>query len=229
VAADDDSKAMTPMFDYSAFQPDAVILGAGDFPVHSVPRGILLSAKFLCCCDGTAPSAIANGFAPHAIVGDGDSLSPAFKARHKDILHIIAEQDDNDLTKATRFCKAKGLSRIAYVGATGRREDHTLGNISLMANYMSTLGVQPVMFTDHGVFCPCRGAAGFASFPRQQVSVFNMTCKALASEGLRYPLYAVTEWWQGTLNEALGPSFSVKGDGAYLVYQTYEAKPAQPE
>lgn len=216
------------MLDFTAFQPDCVILGAGDFPRHDVPLNILRNARYLCCCDGAAQGLIARGTVPHAIVGDGDSLSQAFKERYEDILHICTEQDDNDLTKATRFCTMLGHSKIAYIGATGRREDHTLGNISLMANYINTFRIKPVMFTDHGVFTPCTGSVSFKSFPRQQVSVFNMTCKNLSSEGLKYPLYAVTEWWQGTLNEPIGQEFTINGDGTYLVFQTYEPKLTQP-
>lgn len=215
------------MFDFLTFQPDAVILGAGDFPSNSVPLSVLRNARFLCCCDGAARSLAAKGFVPDAIVGDGDSLPQAFKDEYRDILHMEKEQDDNDLTKATRFCTALGHRRIAYIGATGRREDHTLGNISLMANYVLTFGIEPVMFTDYGVFLPCRGDVSLRSRPCQQVSVFNLNCKTLSSVGLKYPLYTVTEWWQGTLNEALGQQFSLRGDGAYMVYLTYDVKAAQ--
>lgn len=216
------------MFDYTTFKPDCVIIGAGDFPKSDIPLSILRNAPYLCCCDGAAASLIDKGVMPQAIVGDGDSLTEEFKHRYKEIIHLITEQEDNDLTKATRFCTARGHHKIAYLGATGRREDHTLGNISLMVNYLVTMGIEPVMFTNHGVFLPCTGHSEFRSFERQQVSVFNLTCGDMASTRLKYPLYAVSEWWQGTLNEALGDSFTIDGDGAYLVYQTYDAKLTEP-
>ena len=58
----------------------------------------------------------------------------------------------------------------------------------------------------------------------QQVSIFNFGCQHLKSEGLRWNSYAYDEWWQGSLNEALGESFSFSADGYYLVYQTYNVK-----
>lgn len=203
---------------------DAVILADGDFPSHATPLGALKGAKFLCCCDGAAMRCVAEGLAPNAIVGDGDSLPPDFKTRHSDILHIVSEQEHNDLTKATRFCAALGFSRVAYVGSTGRREDHTLGNISLMAQYIEDYGLRPTMLTDYGYFTPHRGECELETFARQQVSIFNISCTRLASRGLRWGAYAYRSLWQGTLNEATGGSVTLHGDGLYLVYRTYEAK-----
>lgn len=217
------------MFDLKTFKPEAVILCAGEYPSNEVPLRILEGAEFLCCCDGAATSLIDRGIIPQAIVGDGDSFSPQFREQYKDILHIITEQDDNDQTKATRFCIARGFNKMAYLGATGRREDHTLGNISLMVNYLRTLKIKPVMFTDYGAFIPCEGEVCLKSFTRQQVSVFNMTCRRLESKGLKWPARATDELWQGTLNEATGSTVTLSGDGVFLVYMTYKPKTTEPE
>ena len=90
---------------------DAVILADGEFPTADIPLQILREANFLCCCDGAAAKAFAQGFMPDAIVGDGDSLTPEFKTRYAAIIHQESEQDDNDLTKATRFCHTHYFGR----------------------------------------------------------------------------------------------------------------------
>ena len=128
------------------------------------------------------------------------------------------------LTKATRYCLKRGLRRIIYLGATGQREDHTLGNISLMVRYALEMGVEPLMATDFGWFVVASGDAAFRSFPRQQVSLFNIDCQALETEGLRWNGYPYRQFWQGTLNEAIGDCFTLKADGNYLIYRTYRAK-----
>ena len=69
---------------------DAVILADGEFPTADIPLQILREAKFLCCCDGAAAKAIAQGFMPDAIVGDGDSLTPEFKTRYAAIIHTLS-------------------------------------------------------------------------------------------------------------------------------------------
>lgn len=194
-------------------QFDAVIVANGQFPAHQVPLGVLDQASHIIACDG------AISHVPHAeaVVGDGDSVP----AEYHDRLIRIDEQEDNDLTKATRYCLQQGWHDIAYVGATGLREDHTLGNISLLMRNFREFGVHGMMFTDYGFFMPVCGPQTFRSFAGQQVSIFNFGCTRIQSEGLRWNSYAYEQWWQGTLNEALADAFSIDADGYYMVYQTY--------
>lgn len=206
------------------WQFDAVVLCAGDFPTHDIPLCVLRDAPYLCCCDGAAVQAVSYGLRPDAIVGDGDSLPDDFKRQYSGIIHLVSEQEYNDMTKATRHCIRRGARRIAYVGATGKREDHTMGNISLLAYYLDSLSVQPVMLTDYGFFVPASGSRTFGSFARQQVSIFNVSSRSISSEGLRWPSYAYSALWQGTLNEAEADTFTLRADGTYIVYRTYEPK-----
>lgn len=206
------------------WQYDAVVLCAGDFPTHDIPLGVLGDAPYLCCCDGAAVQAVSHGLRPDAIVGDGDSLPDDFKRQYSGIIHLVSEQEYNDMTKATRHCIRRGARRIAYVGATGKREDHTMGNISLLAYYLDSLSVQPVMLTDYGFFVPASGSRTFGSFARQQVSIFNVSSRSISSEGLRWPSYAYSALWQGMLNEAEADTFTLRADGTYIVYRTYEPK-----
>ena len=207
---------------------DAVIIANGQFPTHEVPLRVLRQASYVVCCDG----AIRHYPMADVIVGDGDSVPEDYR----DLLIQINEQDDNDLTKATRHCinlltpKTSNLQphtsnlRIAYLGATGLREDHTIGNIGLLMRYYRQMGVEGMMFTDYGVFQPAFGNRTFRSRKGQQISIINFGCTHLESEGLRWNSYAYDEWWQGTLNEAIGDSFSFRADGYYMVYQTYDVK-----
>lgn len=206
------------------WQFDAVVLCAGDFPTHDIPLCVLRDAPYLCCCDGAAVQAVSHGLRPDAIVGDGDSLPDDFKRQYSGIIHLVSEQEHNDMTKATRHCIRRGARRIAYVGATGKREDHTMGNISLLAYYLDSLSVQPVMLTDYGFFVPASGSRTFGSFARQQVSIFNVSSRSIVSEGLRWPSYAYSALWQGMLNEAEADTFTLRADGTYIVYRTYEPK-----
>ncbi len=209
---------MEPFLD---FRPDAVILANGTFPTHVLPLDVLHRASCVVCCDG----AVVHWPEADVVVGDGDSIPPSCRER----LVQVSEQDDNDLTKATRYCVAhcqpvnNGRLRLAYLGATGMREDHTLANIALMVRYCREMHVDPVMLTDYGWFVVGKGRQTFDSFERQQVSIFNFGSTRLTSEGLRWQSYPYEAWWQGTLNEAIGTCFTLDADGYYLVYRTYEA------
>lgn len=208
----------------------AIILAAGDFPSHPLPLQLLQKAQNLVVCDGALSGLIELGIEPTAVVGDGDSLTEDLKDRYSSIYHHISEQEYNDLTKATLFARSHmkmdapthTRPQFCYLGTTGKREDHTIGSISLMLYYYRQLGIQPTMITDYGWFVPATGTNSFTSFPGQQVSVFNSNCKKLASNGLKWDIYPFTELWQGTLNEALDTSFTINADGDYLLYRTWE-------
>lgn len=200
--------------------PEAVILANGEYPSHELPLKLLKEAEFVVCCDGAANEYISRGHTPDVIIGDGDSLSPENKIRFSGIVHHIADQETNDQTKAVRFLQEKGFRKIAILGATGKREDHTLGNISLLIDYMRS-GMEVRTFTDYGVFMPIEGTQTFASHPGQQVSIINFGAKGLKGEGLVYPLSDFTNWWQGTLNEATADHFSIHCEGEYLLFIAY--------
>ena len=196
---------------------DAVIVAGGEFPTAPQPLEILQGAQYVVCCDGAADRYIATGHVPDAIVGDGDSISAENRGKFAQLLHIIAEQESNDQTKAVRFLMEHGKRRIAIVGATGRREDHTIGNISLLIEY-ARAGCDVRSFTDHGVFIPCNGTTTQKCRKGQQVSIFSITARDLSAEGLLYPIYDFNNWWQGTLNECTGEEFTIKAKGEYLLF-----------
>lgn len=199
---------------------DAVIIGGGEFPTSGLPMQIINNARYIVCCDGAADAFIATGAIPDAIVGDGDSISTENRTKYSHLLHIISEQESNDQTKAIRFCMEQGKKRIAIVGATGKREDHTIGNISLLIEY-ARAGAEVYSFTDYGVFIPCNGDTTHKCRKGQQVSIFSITAKDMSADRLLYPIYDFTNWWQGTLNECTGEEFSIKAQGEYLIFLNY--------
>ena len=199
---------------------DAVIVANGQFPTHAIPLDILHHATHIIACDGAISPLRMEGLGEALVIGDGDSVPDEYRDR----LICIEEQDDNDLTKATRYCLSQGWQKIAYLGATGLREDHTLGNISLLMRYYREMNVKGMMFTDYGFFTPAYGNRTFSTMKGQQVSIYNFGCHQLSSKGLRWGCYAFDQWWQGTLNEALTDTFTIAADSYYLVYQTYKPK-----
>ncbi|AFJ08246.1 thiamin pyrophosphokinase [Prevotella intermedia] len=207
---------------------DVVILAAGDFPTDVTAMRILRNAKHLIACDRAVEELLEMDIEPEVIVGDGDSVSATTKAKYQHIFHTIDEQEDNDLTKATKYAlqhfNLSGTPTFCYLGATGKREDHTLGNIALLIHYYKQLNIVPTMVTNYGWFTVSQGKTTFATFPKQQVSIFQIGCKRIESKGLKWNIYPFNELWQGTLNEAVGNSFTIDSDSAYLVYQTHKPK-----
>ncbi len=199
---------------------DAVIIAGGEFPTAAQPLDILQQAPYVVCCDGAADNYIATGRIPDAIVGDGDSISSENREKYAHLLHIISEQESNDQTKAVRFLLERGKRRIAIVGATGKREDHTIGNISLLIEY-ARAGCSVCSFTDYGYFIPCSGTTTHECRKGQQISIFSITAKNFGAQGLLYPIYDFNNWWQGTLNECAGEEFTINAQGEYLLFLNY--------
>lgn len=150
---------------------DAVVLANGEYPASPLPLKILAEAPYVVCCDGGADEYIRRGHTPDVIIGDGDSLSDENRRKFGHILHRISDQETNDQTKAVNFLLAKGKRRIAIIGATGKREDHTLGNISLLIDYLRA-GADVRTYTDYGIFIPCRGTRTFPK-PSRTASIHH--------------------------------------------------------
>ena len=202
------------------FEPEAVIIDAGSFPVSEFALRWLKDCRRIVCCDGAANRYIGAGGCPWRIVGDCDSLSPEIRRDFSDIIRRVPDQETNDQTKSVRYLMAKGVRRIAILGATGKREDHTLGNLSLLMDYLRE-GVDARAYTDYGVFIPCEGDREFYCGEGCQFSIFNFGATGLGAEGLRYPLRDFDRWWQGTLNETTSEKVTIHARGAYLVFINY--------
>ena len=230
-----------------------VILAAGDFPTHPVPLRALREADFVVCCDSAYTRFSIFNFQfsiPFIVIGDGDSLPKEEKHRLGNRWIQVDEQDYNDLHKAMQWVineelrmkneESKGAAadssfftlhsslHITLLGATGRREDHTLGNISYLVTFAEEYpGADIEMLTDHGRLIAFSGTRTFEAFPHQQVSIFTLdSATAVSSEGLRWPLdrFHPTRWWQATLNDVLADSFTLAADGPVILFRTYAPK-----
>ena len=199
---------------------EAVVVANGEYPAAQEPLQVVKDAPYVVCCDGGADRYIELGNRPDLIIGDGDSLSSENRTRFADIVLRDADQETNDQTKAVKYLLANGRRRIAIVGATGKREDHTIGNISLLVEYMRQ-GAEGRIYTDYGVFIPCEGECRFECSKGAAVSIFNVSAKDLHSEGLVYPIYDFTAWWQGTLNKSAESHFTISAQGEYVVFISY--------
>ena len=201
---------------------DCIIVANGSFPQTAGPLELLKSAPPIIACDGAVLNLHERGLIPTAIVGDLDSIPPAMLQLYADRIHTVEDQEINDLTKAVRFAHSSGFRNLLILGATGLREDHTLGNISLLTDY-APLFDQVEMISDYGRFVPVQQTATLPCIPGQQISIFSMyPCGEITTEGLRWPITRrrLTSWWQGSLNEATGTEFTLtlSPDARLIVY-----------
>lgn len=190
-----------------------VILADGNFPKAGGQAWELLTqADRIIACDRAGDRVKALGFDNVTTVGDGDS-------GHVDVK--VEEQQTNDLEKAYRYAKRNPISgqeEIVILGGTGKREDHTIGNIFRALEW----GVG--MVSDYGRFLPLvPGSEGnaIATEKGAGVSVFAPDpATRMTSEGLEWPLDEVrfTNLYCATLNRAQGSQIRVETDRKAMIY-----------
>ena len=196
-----------------------VIIFDGRFPKSEYPRYLIRTADHIICCDGALKKYLRNCISifgeerlPDAVVGDMDSLSESMKEKYRDIIIKIDEQEHNDQTKAFRWTleNLKDIGTIYIMGATGEREDHTIGNISLLMEYARTydlegMGINVEMISDHSTIFAVTDTFEMECGQGRKVSLFSPdNSLRIRSEGLEWPTDDVVfdNWWKATLNRA---------------------------
>lgn len=195
-----------------------VILAAGDFPkTGGAAWKLLAAAKRVVACDSAADT-YRRRFRkwPDIIIGDLDSISrlPSRVSRPPSLVRV-PDQDTNDLEKAMAYCAKLGWKNPMIVGATGKREDHAIGNVFRALDY----GLEIV--TDRGRFIPVRGKAVLKVRIGAAVSVFAPDPKTrMTSKGLVWPLEGVKfrNLYCATLNRATATRVTLTANRPVSIY-----------
>jgi thiamine pyrophosphokinase len=213
-----------------------VILCDGAFPKNKYLLELIDNAAEIVCCDASILKLLkyrnVEDLQSVHIVGDMDTLSPSDQNKFSQYITKICDQETNDQTKAFHYALSRNFTKIFILGISGGREDHTIGNISLLSDYKQEVAskeIEIVAFTDYGIFYPILNSSTFKCEPKSQVSIFafDSTLK-VKSDGLKYPTDNVIfdMWWKATLNESIGETFSLtfSHPAKVLVYITFKEK-----
>lgn len=195
-----------------------VILAAGTFPQKGgEPWRLLAAAEHVIACDSAAVD-FKRHFRrwPDVVVGDLDSLSHATRMSRPPC-RVFKDVDPsiNDLSKAIAYCRTQGWDDPVIVGATGKREDHTIGNV------YRALEAGLRIVSDEGEFLPVNGTLRFKTWKDAGISVFASDPRTkMTSRGLRWKLDGVrfANPYCATLNRAASETVSVTSDRPAFVY-----------
>ena len=201
-------------------------MGNGQFPKKEYPLYLLESADYVVCCDGALDTYLRhcsgrNLRRPDVVVGDMDSLSKKTAERFRDIAVKIDEQETNDQSKAFHYILEHfpDVDTIHILGATGKREDHTIGNLSLLMEYAREMRRQDCGRTV-SVDIVSDWSTAFAITDTCTLDVgegrsVSIICPDnslnIKSEGLVWPTDNVVfdNLWQATLNRASADRISL--------------------
>ncbi|MCI0450669.1 MAG: thiamine diphosphokinase [Chlorobi bacterium] len=89
-------------------------------------------------CDGASNFLYRYKIIPHYITGDFDAIKSGVLRYYKTkgvTIKKIRDQNTNDLEKALKLALSKKFSKILIIGATGKRLDHTINNLSVLKRY----------------------------------------------------------------------------------------------
>lgn len=160
----------------------------GEAPSRDLMRRMMRRADRLVAADGGANAVRAAGLTPDLILGDLDSVTPATRRAFAKIPTIrIPSQDNTDLEKSLDHCAAEGDTAMIIAGATGRRLDMTLANLSVCWHYLPDMDICFVGEDWYAV--PITGERSFRAAAGTTVSLIPFgPCSGVTLRGLRYPL-----------------------------------------
>ncbi|MBO5944904.1 MAG: thiamine diphosphokinase [Clostridia bacterium] len=185
-----------------------VIIGGGDCSVEILKNNIH-SDDFIICADGGFDIANECGIKPDLLIGDFDSI----KAIPENVVKITlpVEKDVTDSVAAFNEGVERGFKKFVMFGATGGRFEHTLANISLMANASKSGFDFRIIDEKHTFYSISNSQIRIERKDNQQISVFAYGGNAVGvtEKGFYYSLcdYTLTPF-----NGALGTSNHIVDD-----------------
>ena len=187
-----------------------VIVGNGEFPAHPIPLNHLKNAGTIICADSGADQIISHNFTPDAIIGDMDSTK--FKKEDFKGLWISSpDQNRTDLQKTLDWCIANDVTEVTVLGIMGKREDHSLGNLHILAEFSQKMDIQ--FITNYAVIYCTQGKKIFSSLVGQQISIVAIeSIQSISTVGLKYELKnePFPPACNGISNEAIGKTFTIE-------------------
>lgn len=201
----------------------ALIIANGSIPKIKKVRNILKKSDLVICADGGANTASKISIKPDVIIGDFDSVTENTLKYFKNVEKIkIEDQDSTDLEKAIIYCINHGYKNIDIIGATGRRTDHTIGNLGCFRKFRGKVNLK--MIDSNGEIILIDKKVKIKSSIGEIISLIPLErCTGINTKNLKYPLVnGILELGvqEGTHNIAVGRSVTIEvKNGTLLLYR----------
>ena len=167
----------------------ALIILNGAAPEEDLLRKFWNNTTLKICADGGANSLVHFNLEPDFILGDMDSIRKEVSEKFSQIQKIVIEnQDTTDAEKAILFCLEKEVKEIHILGATGKRQDHTLYNFGILRKFQSHCRIT-LHTVDEEIFIIDRNTT-LTRKPGTRISILPLfgVVEGVTVKGLVYPI-----------------------------------------
>lgn len=169
----------------------------------------------VCATDGAYRFLLENQIEPHFISGDFDSL----EALPENIETIeTPDQNFTDFEKVLKILKKKGYENIDVYGASGKEQDHFLGNLHTAMEWKDSLNL--IFFDNHGYYFLADAFVEVKACLGKTISLIPFPeAHGITTRGLKYGLENESLVFGkriGTRNLAIENTVSVTFKSGYL-------------
>lgn len=166
-------------------QEPALIVANGQSCSHELLTQIMEWCPYVVALDGAYTRLCELQVFPDLVVGDMDSLRVPSTNRKTQFIQID-NQENTDLEKAIDYLVEKGYIDINVVWATGKRLDHTLNNVVMLAKYPS---IKIVIYDNYSKMFVIPKSFSKVYKKGDLISLVPIPyCKEITTENLKHPL-----------------------------------------
>lgn len=142
--------------------------------------------EMIFCTDGAFRYLKNLNIKPDVISGDFDSLE--LKDFPTDIEIITTpDQNDTDFVKILTIIQEKGFTNIDVFGASGRQQDHFLGNLNAAFRFKNELNI--VFYDNYSSYFFAENYTELEGYFGRTISLIPFPeCKNITTKGLEFPL-----------------------------------------
>ena len=201
-----------------SFNDPVIVIANGSFPSHPIAKNYLNKSGTIICTDGAADKLIDSGKNPDIIIGDFDSTSIKGKDRTGKWIET-PDQNKTDLEKTFEWCIMNNIKKIVLLGSSGKREDHTIGNLFTLAKYHDE--IQCEMITNHAKIICVSGKNYIFADTNQNISIIaTEPIERITIDGLQYNMKneSLLPSTRAISNKAISDKFYLESTGKVLVF-----------